>query len=238
MIAPERLGLAFWRDDFRFHQVFREGGYFVFVEAAEQVDAERAVAPDGGEIANGTVPGGRPWRFRSSGIRSRSFLVAMDRIEPLDHDDVTDSQRELRRAQLVELFGEAPLPLLDLYVEEKRPELAFLRAVLVPGAWYFMAVSQQEPADDRLAIFVGAPELARGPYSPGSLEFLEAVPPYVEYRLRDIFSLVHVRDAGLEEEGGETTPPPPDLPWDGKHPAAWFESVREVDTSRLPEAEA
>ncbi len=70
--------------------------------------------------------------------------------------------------------------------------------------------------DGRLPVFIGSPEAGPDDLSPGSLQFLEAVPPYFEYRLRDIFSLVHVSDLGDEgvpggADGGGDEPPAPHL---------------------------
>ena len=192
----------------------QDSDYFVFMEEAISVAVEGLLRPDGEPISRETALGKRPWRFRSSGIQVWKFLEVIDRIEPLDHDNVTDDQRRRRRTQLIEQLGVEPLPLFDLYADEEDESLPFLRGSLIPGAWYWIGVRRRITEDGRLPVFVGAAELAPGPYLPGALEFLEAVPPYLEYRLRDIFSLVHVSDFGSEEAGGEAAPPP-DTPHDG-----------------------
>jgi hypothetical protein len=234
----ERLGFG-WRHYPRYVHRLDEG-YFIFVEEAALVAAEDLLAPDGLAIASDVILGERLWRFRASGVASGQFLDVMGGFEPLDHDTVTDDQRVQRRNQLVEAFGRRPLPLFDLYVMNGHDELPFLQAMLVPGTWYFITVDRRADADERLAIFVGAPDLDPGPYAPGSLDLLEAVPPFIEYRLRDVFSLVHVPDAGMERTGGATPPHSPDDPMDGFSPAEPFFKLREryFDDWQLPEAEA
>ena len=123
-------------------------------------------------------------------------------------------QRRQRKDQLNDAFGERPLPIFDLYVGEEDEEYQFLKAVLVPGAWYWIVVKKRSVDDTGPPILVGAPELPAGPYAPGTLAFIETVPLSIEYRLRDIFSLVHITDAefGAETGGeGEPLPPEPDV---------------------------
>lgn len=204
------------------------------------IAAEGLLSPDGTELGRDAIRGERLWRFRASGIDVGRFLDVMDRFETLDHDTVTADQRAHRRDQLIEHFGGRPLPLFDLYVNDEREELPFLLAALVPGTWYFVVVEQRDDDDARLPIFVGAPGLDPGPYRPGSLQMLDAVPPYIEYRLRDIFSLVHVPDAGLERVGGATPPHSPDDPKDDFLSADPFIRVRDrlFADRQFPEAEA
>ena len=216
-----RLGRYAWYDPRHFPDFIRKNEYFVFVEDVALVSSESLLRPDGLPISGDTYLGSRPWRFRASGIRAREFLDVMERIDEVDHDTVTDGQRRFRREQLIEELGPVELPLFDIYVDDSDEDLPFLRSSLVPGAWYWIGVQQRFEGDESLAVFVGAEELAPGPYLPGSLAFLEAVPLYIEYRLRDIFSLVHVPDLGLEEAGGEVAPPPGD-PHDGAKVAEWL----------------
>lgn len=191
--------------------------YFIFVEEAHAVNPERLLGPNELPISLDESVGNRPWRFRASGIRARDFLDSMHRIDELNHDAVLPDQRRTRRTQLAETFGDVPLPLLDLFVPEEDSELPFLRAMLIPGSWYWVAVVRRSDQDNRLPIFVDMPEGPMvGAMLPGSLRALEAVPPFLEYRLRDIFSLVHLSDAGEEDLGGEG--PPPDKPQDGDAP--------------------
>jgi hypothetical protein len=139
----------------------------------------------------------------------------MDQFEPLDHGNVTDDQRKQRRDRLIEVFHEGiPLPVLDLYVDERNGNLPFLRASLTTGSWYWIGVRQRDGEDPLLPIFVDETETGATGYQPDSLAFLEAVPPFIEYRLRDVFSLAHVPDTETGETGSETAPPP-DEPYPG-----------------------
>lgn len=190
--------------------------YFIYIEEAAPVSMNSLIRPDGKPLEKESLSGENLWRFRASGLETHRFLQVMERFEPLDHDSITDNQRSRRRALLVDAFGNMPLPLLDLYVSRNDENLPFLRAALTPASWYWIAVVQRVEDDPRLPIFVGAPELAAGPYLPGSLELIDSVPPYIEYRLRDIFSLAHVPDAGFEAIGGEPSPTP-DKPHDENH---------------------
>jgi len=208
-----RYGYAVWwrygrlyPDDLRF--VADDSDHFVFVEEAVSVTPEGLLSPDGQPISAGIVGGKRPWRFRSSGIQVHKFIEVVNQFEALDHDNITNEQRQRRRGQLVEMFGDTTLPLFDLYADETSEDLLFLRGTLTPGSWYWIGVRERTREDDRLPVFVGATELVPSLYQPGSLEFIDRIPPYLEYRLRDIFSLAHISDVGFEEDGGEAAPPP------------------------------
>jgi len=232
MIVP-RYGYGYWPwsrwihpDELRF--VAHGSDHFVFVEEAVSVAPDGLLRPDGEPISPKLVFGKRPWRFRSSGIQTRKFLDVVDQFDLLDHDKITDEQRRRRRGQLVEAFGGTPLPLFDLYADETSEDLLFLRGSLTLGSWYWIGVRERTLDDDRLPVFVGAAELPPGPYQPGSLEFIDRIPPYLEYRLRDIFSLAHISDAGFEEAGGESAPPP-DKPRGEPEDTDWFTRATKTD---------
>ena len=188
--------------------------YYVFVEEAGPVNPEGLMGPDEKPIDEHILVEqlhDRSWRIRASGIEGVKFRQSMDAFEELDHDNVTDGERTLRRNQLNEVFGEQPLPIFDLYIGSKDEDYRYLRDILVSGTWYWMVVKTRSPDDVGLPIFVGAPELPGEPYMPGTLQFVDAVPLPIEYRLRDIFSLVHISDAQFgEETGGEGEPIPPE----------------------------
>lgn len=188
--------------------------YYVFVEEAGPANPEGLMGPDEKPIDKNVFIenlSDRSWRVRASGIEAAKFRQSADTFEELDHDNVTDGERRRRRDQLNEVFGEQPLPIFDLYMGSKDADYHYLRDILVPGAWYWMVVRTRSPGEFALPIFVGAPELPGGPYMPGTLELVEAAPLSIEYRLRDIFSLIHISDAELEEgTGGEGEPPSPE----------------------------
>lgn len=212
--------------DFPYFLVDQEDGgmFYVFVEESGPVTFEGLTRPDEVPIAENVLMdtlGMRTWRIRASGVDAARFHGSMTDFEELDHDGVTGAQRQRRKAQLNDAFGEEPLPIFDLYVGEKDEDFQFLRAILVPGAWYWIVVKERSPGDVGLPIFVGAPELPVSPYVPGTLEFLETVPLSIEYRLRDIFSLVHVSDAEFGEETGGEGEPLPREPDDGPDAEEW-----------------
>lgn len=188
--------------------------FYVFVEESGAVNPEGLMGPDekaiAGDVFNDALSA-RSWRIRASGIDAEKFHESLPFFEALDHDNVTDGQRSQRRDNLNEAFGEQPLPIFDLYLGRDDTNYQFLRDIVAPGGWYWIVIRKRSEGDAGLPIFVGAPELPAGPYLPGTLEFLEIVPLAIEYRLRDIFSLVHISDAEFgEEAGGEGEPAPPE----------------------------
>ncbi len=217
--------LSFWWGYPEFVAEHVEGeAFFVFVEESGPVAPEGLVGPDDRPFdteVHFEAVSMRSWRIRASGIDAVKFLVSSADFEELDHDDVSGDQRLRRRDQLNVSYSEQPLPIFDLYVGEKDRDYQFLRLIIVPGAWCLIVVRKRSEGDAGLPIFIGAPELAVGVFMPGTLEFLEAVPLSIEYRLRDIFSLIHVSDAEFgEETSGEGEPLPMD-PSDGREDDEW-----------------
>jgi hypothetical protein len=189
------------------------GDYFIFVEEGSAVKPKGLLGPADTPIRIADM-GERPWRFRSSGIAMSEFLSAAPKVEPLDPEVVRTSERRSRKSQLLKSFEGSRVPLIDIFIKEEDHELPFLRSALTPGSWYWIGVRKRRAPDDRLPVFLGAPEFGADPLSPRALQFLEAVPPFFEYRLRDIFSLAHILDAGEEEGFGGEGAPPPDKPDD------------------------
>jgi hypothetical protein len=231
-------GYRWWDRRWEFGKAFTRGDYFVFLEEGSAVRAAGLMGPGETPISLAEM-GERPWRFRSSGIAAGNFLRAAPRVHALGPEGVTPAGRRSRRAQLLEAFKEAPLPLIDFFIKEGDEELPFLRSLMTPGSWYWIGVRPRGTSDDRLPVYLGSPETGADLRSPRSLQFLEAVPPFFEYRLRDIFSLAHILDAGEEEGfGGEGTPPP-DKPRDGDEPGSEPLALqREVRHRRLLSGEA
>lgn len=201
-------GYRWWDKRWENGASFTRGDYFVFAEEGSAVSPEGLLGPDGSPI-DFPNRGEKPWRFRFAGIALDKFLFAARRVDLLGPDDIEVDNRHKRRSQLLDAFGNAPLPLIDILVEHDNPELAFLRSALTPGSWHWIGVRRRRSSDNRLAVYIGAPDVGPDPLAIGALQFLEAVPPYFEYQLRDIFSLAHILDAGEEEDlGGEGAPPP------------------------------
>lgn len=227
-----RYHYPWWPWELHKHIADRVGGseYYVFVEEAGPANPEGLMGPDENPIDKNVFVeelSHRSWRIRASGIDAAKFRQSADTFEELDHDNVTDGERRRRRDQLNEVFGEQPLPIFDLYLGPKDADYQYLRDILVPGAWYWVVVRQWSPGEFALPIFVGAPELPGGLYMPGALELVDAVPLPIEYRLRDIFSLVHISDAEFgEETGGEGEPLPPEP--DGPELGHWEQPARQL----------
>lgn len=211
--------------------------YYVFVEEVGPANPEGMMRPDEKPFDENIMVeelSDRSWRIRASGIDAAKFRESAGAFEELDHDNVTDGERRRRKDQLNEVFGEQPLPIFDLYLGPKDADYQYLRGILVPGAWYWVVVRKWSPEEDALPIFVGAPELPDSPYMPGALGYVDAVPLPFEYRLRDIFSLVHISDAEFgEETGGEGEPLPPD-PDVGPELSRWEQPARQL--YRTPQA--
>src|SRR5687768_13235882 len=74
MILGGRFGQ--WRDPLHFGKFFRSGGYFVFLEEGEALPSGLLLDPHGDPIERDLWRGDRVWRFRSSGVASRTFLEA------------------------------------------------------------------------------------------------------------------------------------------------------------------
>lgn len=208
---PLGRGYRWWDRRWEWGAPFTRGDYFIFVEESIAVRSEQLLGP-GDTAISVQAMGEQPWRFRSNGIRVHEFLSAQSQVEAIDLTEVTPAERRSRKAQLLKAFGGASLPLIDIFVEKEDDELPFLRAALTPGSWYWIGVRRRQGKDDRLPVYLGTPEDGPDRLSPRSLQYLEAVPPYFEFRLRDIFSLAHVLDVGEEEDFGGEGAPPPDEP--------------------------
>lgn len=227
-----RYYYPWWPLELRQHIADHVGGseYYVFVEDAGPANPEGLMGPDEKPIDKNIFVeelSHRSWRIRASGIDAAKFRESTETFEVLDHDNVTNDERKRRKDQLNEVFGEQPLPIFDLYLGSRDADYQYLRDILVPGAWYLVVVRKRSPGEVALPIFVGAPELPRGLYMPGALEFLDAVPLPIEYRLRDIFSMVHISDAEFgEETGGEGEPLPPE-PDVGPELGGWEQPARQ-----------
>lgn len=218
--SSQRLGRGYRWWDWRWERGVRSArsDYFIFVEEGGAIRSEGLLGP-GETIISVEAMGERPWRFRSTGINVRAFLDAQFLITPIDPTEVSAAERRARKTQLIETFKD-PFPLIDIFVAKDNDELPFLRATLTPGSWYWIGVRRRVAKDDRLPVYMGAPEIGADPLSPQALQYLEAVPPYLEYRLRDIFSLAHIHDAGEDEGFGGEGAPPPHRPSGDESPAA------------------
>ena len=141
----------------------------------------------------------------------------------LESDEITAPQRARRRDTLTELFGEVPIPVIDLYLSQHNPHLRLMRRALQPATWHLLRVRESDPAQTEMPVFVGEPEPGRPgvELAGGALADMFPIQPWIEDRLRDIFSLRHLPDADLtgEDDGGLAPAQPPDRPPPGPDPA-------------------
>lgn len=225
-------GYRWWDRRWESGLPFTRGDYFIFVEEESSVRSEGLLGPADTLVRTENL-GDQPWRFRCCGIAVGKFVRATTLVKPLDPEHISTADRHSRKVQLLDAFEGARLPLIDILISREDPELAFLRAALIPGSWYWVGIRKRGNPDDRLPVFLGAPEFGADPLSPRALQFLEAVPPYFEYRLRDVFSLAHVLDTGEGEDFGGEGAPPPDTPGPDDEPeterSAVYSKTRDRD---------
>ena len=200
--------------------------FFIFTEdVSPALDAELLDAPDGGDLRLAEMKlEGKPTRFRASGVHAGDFIRAMDAFEELGDDPLSDPQRKRRFANLSTYFEAEPVHRFDFYVGEHDPEARTIGATLLPASWMLIVLDIAPAAIPRPVVH--SPEhLGRfGAPRTSWLRWIAPIGPRLELRLRDIFSLKHVGDAGEGDLGG--TPPPPDDRPDGKigfNPAGWEE---------------
>jgi hypothetical protein len=181
--------------------------HFVFVEDVDAITNHRTLeAPDNTTIVGRHRVFRNPAvRFRASGPEVKPFLEAMKRFKPLEAGKATKAQRDTRRRQLLAFFAKVPIPTIDIYVSQHDRQYKSIRQTLLPGSWCIAVFNEAAPSTGMRPIIYGAPELPpdeRVKY--GMLRKLAPVAPPIELRLRDIFSLNHVRDAVFRTDHGET----------------------------------
>lgn len=154
-------------------------------------------------------------RARFSGIRAALFDDMMEVIGVFRGEPISGAQRQQRRAALRNAFERYPIPVIDLFwaasdaAAQKRRD-----RTLRLHHWFRLNLSSGGAERADKPVFIGEPDAGR-PIEPefesGRLVGMRALSPQEEEPLRDIFSLIFVPDADLEEDpGGASTPPPPD----------------------------
>ena len=188
--------------------------HFVFVEGVEEIENPAALeAPDSTTIAGEhEVFKDQPVRFRTSGPEATAFLNSMNRFEESNSEDPDDAWRERRLKQLTAFFGMTPVPIIDIYVARPDKDYRAVRQTLIPGSWHIAVFNTSGAAKGEKLVLFGGPE-----FRPeervrwGILRTLSPVAPPIELKLRDVFSLNHVKDSDLgpeTDDGGPSGPPP------------------------------
>jgi hypothetical protein len=211
--------------------------YFLFVEDAETLPpAEMVDGPDASDfrpdhpvLKEGSV------RFRTSGILAADFAVWMDRFEELTSSTVGPEQRRARRETLRGFFEAVRLPVVDIYVGRSDDELQALHLTLSAGSWHLAYIRYGAKEQHSRPVYAsdGAMIEAEGVRS-GGLAHLAPVPPPLELRLRDIFSLNHVPDGEVDPDESDDSAPF-DAPRPGFRPSGGggAEALEEVADGEL-----
>jgi hypothetical protein len=188
--------------------------YFMYSEGAEPLvgmdcGLDRPFGPRLDNDVAARLRGGKKacTRARFCGPSARDFLEHMDAIPPLP-DKPNAVERERRGPQLLEFSRKAPIAHLDLYLPGEHPHRGvsaqwLLREHIWSEAIVFAIVTQEE----YLRMEIPLPPPLFGVWADGEdrgqplrlaiLQGIRHVPRHIVTRLRDIYSLKHVRDAGF-----------------------------------------
>ncbi|HUR39736.1 MAG TPA: hypothetical protein VM240_01060 [Verrucomicrobiae bacterium] len=190
--------------------------YFAFVEDVELVPARHAIyGPDGLPISGHVMHRGlRHLRF--AGLLAGDFLQLVARINAVDPDSVTPTQRQIRGGQLRRFLTDTPLPILEFFIDPESKELAGMEIAF--GNWCVLGMDDSATNED-VIVRVVDPDADEPALEQGGLKLLAPAPGFWRERLLDIFSLVHVPDADFETDeliGGTPANIPPMAPPAGK----------------------
>lgn len=191
--------------------------YFIFIEEASSVDPGEGIdAPNGAYLEPADLDAtGRLHRFRASGVSARRFIRSLRLFSEELTAVSTDKQRARRRDELLRFFEEVPVLRFDIYVVAEDKEARAIALTMVPTSWTFVVLRRDRPEGIARQVLHSVDEAGPDEVHEGAwLHRVGPVSPPLELRLRDIFSLNHVRDAGLGL-GGEEPPPPSDPHGDG-----------------------
>jgi hypothetical protein len=216
---------------------YHQDAYFVFVEAAESVDPVGNIdSPSGTSIRHQDLDSeGKHIRFRTSGISAPCFIDALETFTEDLTGRPSDQQRERRLRELVKYFERQPIHRIDIYVSSKDREARAISATLLPTSWNLIVLRPDRPKGEARRVLRSFETTEPDQdYSGEWLRWIGPLSPPLELRLRDIFSLNHIRDAGMGILGGE---PPPGRPGDDEGGIAigWASSE---DEDWRPEGEA
>jgi hypothetical protein len=153
-------------------------------------------------------------RLRLGAVSLSDFLEMMDRVTPLQSPSRDRAARARRLNELRAVLRPERLPLVDIHLpswaelSEQALEIAQL------GGWFQFRI-ERDLRDRLLApVFFAYPgnEFVRQEF----LVSFDLPPGDVAERLRDIFSLAHVGDWGMDDDLGGVPILPPPQPLDGE----------------------
>ena len=223
--ASSRRGRGSFDPASHFDQYVRLGGppvgagsaIFALVESVTSLTRTRRLfGPEGNPIRHEWPYGcSRAHEVRLCGFNADRFIEEMDGFEDLLGATPTPAQRNQRRRDLQERFGNDETPCLQFLLPDWGPRSPVPRRYLRAGQWFALELS---PDSDGLT----GPEVhldqALSPDTEGvrmRLSLIDLPPPFIVERLRDIFSLAHVLDAEFTEDengAGTVRPPVPEDP--------------------------
>lgn len=179
--------------------------YFAYLEAGEELGDGPLFGPSGELMAGPPSMEALNRRLRFSCVDARQFLRRERRFERLGSRP-SSHQRRRRQRDLLEAFGEAELPIVDILFREGRFGAANFDALL--SRWWVIGLDLSETPTDGVLCLVGDP-WGEAEDRTARLVRFRRVRRAMESRLRDIFSLAHVSDVGEEDDGPEGEPVEP-----------------------------
>lgn len=179
--------------------------YFAYLEAEEGLGEGPLFGPSGELRAGLPLMEALDRRLRFSCVDARIFRRREGGFERLGSRP-SSHQRRRRQRDLLEAFGEAELPIVDILFREGRFGAANFDALL--SRWWVIGLDLSETPTDGVLCLVGDP-WGEAEDRTARLVRFRRVRPAMESRLRDVFSLAHVPDVGEEEDGPEGEPVEP-----------------------------
>lgn len=177
-----------------------------YLESVDAISGDTLFGPSGDPLARTEPLIELDRRLRFSCVDAEKFVDAQGRIELIGNRP-TRAQRMRRKADLLREFGEASLPVVDVYFRTGRHRSRLFRTRL--SRWFRLAVDEGAAPTDDVVVVVGDPA-GDGEDTIARLELL-TIAGWAEERLRNVFSLAHVADVGRDDDPeGE----PPITPFD------------------------
>lgn len=181
--------------------------YFAFVEDVETIPAGQRQYVASGDLAGEPLAGVDLEHVRFSAILVDQFLALAPQVDPVDPDNAGFEQRSRRKEQLQRVLEGVALPVFDLFIHPDAKAALGIEPAF--GDWYLLGYASASD-EEGFSIYVTDPEDGERPTTTrADLGLLAQAPEFLQNRLRDIFSLVHIPDADFGEiERGDGTPVP------------------------------
>lgn len=184
--------------------------FFGFLDAVEALpDASMTEGPDGDRLREYWIVRDVDMRLRLSALSQSDWEHVLARVDPFEGRPLSPEQRRQRADQLGGALRDVSLPLVDIIIPGFNYDgPAIPRSQPSLCGWYRFTTTPKRVLPRMAPVFIQHPE--RGVVRHFLLSF-EAVPPESLERLRDIFSLAHVDDAGPDDDVGGAPPEMPPL---------------------------